>query len=51
LHDAPLSVAAACSIFPKKESAMQVNAYLHFKGNCEAAFKYYEQILAGKSSQ
>ena len=27
---------------------MQLNAYLHFNGNCEAAFKFYEQCLGGK---
>jgi PhnB protein len=27
---------------------MQLNPYLHFPGNCEAAFKFYERILGGK---
>src|SRR5687767_11477129 len=27
---------------------MQVNAYLNFNGQCEAAFKFYEQCLGGK---
>lgn len=27
---------------------MQVNTYLNFNGNCEAAFKFYEQCLGGK---
>jgi PhnB protein len=27
---------------------MRVNAYLSFKGDCEAAFKFYEQSLGGK---
>jgi len=27
---------------------MQLNAYLIFNGNCEAAFKFYEQTLGGK---
>ncbi|MBD3885778.1 VOC family protein [Phormidium tenue FACHB-886] len=27
---------------------MQVNTYLMFNGNCEAAFKFYEQCLGGK---
>lgn len=27
---------------------MQLNPYLHFNGNCEAAFKFYEQVLGGK---
>jgi PhnB protein len=27
---------------------MQMNAYLSFKGECEAAFKFYEQCLGGQ---
>jgi uncharacterized glyoxalase superfamily protein PhnB len=27
---------------------MQMNAYLSFKGDCEAAFKFYEQCLSGR---
>jgi PhnB protein len=27
---------------------MQLNAYLHFNGNCEEAFRFYEQALGGK---
>ncbi len=27
---------------------MQINPYLLFNGNCEAAFKFYEQTLGGK---
>ena len=27
---------------------MQLNSYLHFNGQCEAAFKFYEQVLGGK---
>jgi len=27
---------------------MQVNPYLHYNGNCEAAFKYYEKALGAK---
>src|SRR5437867_3995299 len=27
---------------------MQVNAYLSFNGQCEAAFKFYEQCLGGQ---
>jgi PhnB protein len=27
---------------------MKLNAYLHFKGNCKAAFEYYEKVLGGK---
>jgi PhnB protein len=31
-----------------KEYTMQLNPYLFFKGQCEAAFKFYEQCLGGK---
>jgi PhnB protein len=31
-----------------KECAMQLNPYLVFNGNCEAAFKFYEKVLGGK---
>jgi PhnB protein len=27
---------------------MQLNPYLTFNGNCEAAFKFYEKVLGGK---
>ena len=27
---------------------MQLNPYLNFNGTCEAAFKFYEQVLSGK---
>ncbi len=27
---------------------MQLNSYLTFNGNCEAAFRFYEQTLGGK---
>jgi len=27
---------------------MQLNTYLHFNGQCEEAFKFYEQCLGGK---
>ncbi|HMD15621.1 MAG TPA: hypothetical protein VKH18_03060 [Terriglobales bacterium] len=27
---------------------MQVNPYLFFSGQCEAAFKFYEKLLGGK---
>jgi len=27
---------------------MQINPYLLFNGNCEAAFKFYEKVLGGK---
>jgi PhnB protein len=32
----------------KKEYDMQVSPYLFFKGNCEAAFKFYETALGAK---
>ncbi len=28
---------------------MQINTYLHFGGNCEAAFSFYERCLGGKT--
>ena len=28
---------------------MQVNPYLSFNGQCEAAFKFYEQCLGGQA--
>ena len=27
---------------------MQLNPYLTFSGQCEAAFKFYEKVLGGK---
>jgi len=27
---------------------MQINPYLNFNGQCEAAFKFYERVLGGK---
>ncbi len=30
---------------------MRLNSYLFFNGQCEAAFKYYEQCLGGKIEQ
>jgi len=27
---------------------MQINSYLNFNGECEAAFKFYEKVLGGK---
>ena len=27
---------------------MQVNPYLHYNGNCEAAFKFYEKAAGGQ---
>jgi PhnB protein len=32
-----------------KESQLEVSAYLSFKGDCEAAFKFYEEVLGGKA--
>jgi PhnB protein len=34
---------------PKRSETMQLNPYLHFNGQCEAAFKFYEQCLGGKT--
>jgi PhnB protein len=31
-----------------KEQNMRLNPYLNFNGQCEAAFKFYEQCLGGK---
>jgi PhnB protein len=33
----------------KRSETMQLNPYLHFNGQCEAAFKFYEQCLGGKT--
>ena len=33
---------------PVAESKTQLNAYLVFNGECEAAFKFYEKCLGGK---
>jgi PhnB protein len=32
----------------EKRGDMQMNPYLSFKGECEAAFKFYEQCLGGR---
>ncbi len=32
----------------ERESHLEVSAYLSFKGDCEAAFKYYEEVLGAK---
>jgi PhnB protein len=32
----------------RKERTMQLNAYVNFDGQCEAAFKFYEKCLVGK---
>ena len=31
-----------------KEQPIRMNPYLHFNGQCEAAFKFYEQFLGGR---
>jgi PhnB protein len=34
---------------PRERShPMQINPYLHYDGNCEAAFRFYEQAAGGK---
>lgn len=35
----------------EKGSNMQMNPYLNFKGDCEAAFKFYEQCLGGRMGE
>lgn len=32
----------------KGDTAMQINTYLHFNGNCEEAFNFYAKVLGGK---
>src|SRR2546427_1333239 len=39
---------ARIRIEERKEIPMQLNPYLMFNGQCEAAFKFYEQCLGGK---
>src|SRR5260370_32280894 len=34
--------------FPPGGAAMQMSPYLHFNGNCERAFKFYEKALNAK---
>src|SRR5271165_911863 len=31
-----------------KERTMELSTYLHFNGDCEEAFKFYEQCTGGK---
>ena len=31
-----------------KESHVEVSAYVNFKGDCEAAFNFYEEVLGAK---
>jgi len=47
---APFSIVISFSGFSiaKQEASMQVNPYLMFNGNCEAAFAYYAKVLGGK---
>jgi len=35
-------------LMPTKESKLEVSAYLSFKGECEAAFQFYEDVLGAK---
>src|SRR5260221_3841523 len=34
--------------FALYDCGMQLNPYLFYNGNCEAAFKYYEKVLGAK---
>ena len=34
--------------FREMEQTMQLNAYLTFNGQCEAAFRFYEKCLGGR---
>src|SRR6185369_14151707 len=43
-----LSLGRQPAISGRKEVTMQMNPYLSFKGECEAAFKFYEQCLGGQ---
>src|SRR6202043_1406216 len=38
----------ACRDTQPEETPMQLNPYLTFNGQCEAAFKFYEKCLGGK---
>lgn len=46
----PFSVIFSFSGFSlaKQEATMQINPYLVFNGNCEAAFNYYAKVFGGK---
>jgi hypothetical protein len=50
----PLQAAAVAELHRKPEVGcrievtMQMNPYLSFKGECEAAFKFYEHCLGGQ---
>src|SRR5437867_4426228 len=39
---------AVLTINQPEERKMQMNPYLNFNGQCDAAFKFYEQVLGGK---
>src|SRR5437773_9897753 len=44
-----LSFITTCRFIPAhKECNMQLNPYVNFDGQCEEAFKFYEQVLGGK---
>jgi PhnB protein len=45
---AKLAQAPMRAAMSKQECAMNLNPYLFFAGNCEAAFKFYERVLGGK---
>ena len=36
------------TLIPPEEPIVQLNPYLNFNGDCETAFKFYEQCLGGK---
>jgi PhnB protein len=36
------------SLIQQRSATVQLNPYLTFKGQCEAAFKFYEKCLGGK---
>jgi PhnB protein len=44
----PARVKAPHDVNKAKEQAMQINPYLFYDSNCEAAFKFYEKVLGGK---
>jgi PhnB protein len=39
---------SASLFYFRKEKCMQMNPYLYFDGDCEAAFKFYEKVLGAK---
>jgi uncharacterized glyoxalase superfamily protein PhnB/uncharacterized protein YndB with AHSA1/START domain len=46
--EAYLAKAVTAASTSEQERAMQLNTYLTFAGQCEAAFKFYEKVLNGK---